>query len=154
MVLGKLSTAHEWLEVRYLEEDTELPSGRGRVGWVSGKVEEGADIPRIQSRDVEGIQRGRIGVGLCVVGIELDGLKVRLEALLQFNARLLRALSAAAITNHVSHGCARGIPASCGSVARSYLCSNMVARRSPCNLGRCRVVRQRVCEREVRKVVL
>lgn len=44
-----------------------------------------------------------------VVGIELDGLEVRLEALLQFDARLLRALSAAAITNHVSHGCAREV---------------------------------------------
>jgi hypothetical protein len=28
---------------------------------------------------------------------------------LQFDARLLRALSAAAITNHVSHGCAREV---------------------------------------------
>lgn len=73
-----------------------------------GRVEKEVDIPRIQSRDVKSIQRGRIVVGLCAVGVELDGLEVWLEALLQFDARLLRALSAAAITNHVSHGCARG----------------------------------------------
>ena len=70
-------------------------------------MEEGVDIPRIESRNVESIQRGRVVVGLRVVGIELDGLEIWLEALLQFDARLLRALSAAAITNHVSHECAR-----------------------------------------------
>lgn len=80
-------------------------------------MEEGVDIPRIESRNVESIQRGRVVVGLRVAGIELDSLEIWLEALLQFDARLLRALSAAAITNHVSHGCARGVAASCGSVA-------------------------------------
>lgn len=87
---------------------------------LDGRVEKAVDIPRIQSRDVKSIQRGRIVVGLCVVGVELDGLEVWLEALLQFDARLLRALSAAAITNHVSHGCARAESPSqlwqCGSL--------------------------------------
>jgi hypothetical protein len=86
-------------------------------GWGGGEGE--YDIPRIQSRDVEGIQRRGIGVGLRRVGVELDGFEVWLEALLQFDARLLRALSAAAITNHVSHGiCARFLSQlwQCGSL--------------------------------------
>jgi hypothetical protein len=78
---------------------------RSWLGWGGGEKE---DIPRIQSRDVEGVQRRAIGVGLRSVWVEFDGLEVWLEALLQLDARLLRALSAAAITNHVSHGmCAR-----------------------------------------------
>lgn len=79
-----------------------------RRSWLGerGGGEAEYDIPRIQSRDVEGIQRR--GMGLRSGWIELDGFEVWLEALLEFDAQLLRALSAAAITNHVSHGiCAR-----------------------------------------------
>lgn len=50
----------------------------------------------MQRRDIQGVQRRRIG--LCGRrrrrAWEFDGLEIRLEGLLQFDARLLRALSA------------------------------------------------------------
>lgn len=127
----------------------------GRRSWLGecGGGEE--NIPRIQSRDVEGIQRRRIGVGLRRVGVELDGLKVWLEALLEFDARLLRALSAAAITNHVSHGIRTRILSQlwqCGSLlpVLEHGCRTLTMQRREVLKG----LGRRVCEREVRKVLM
>ena len=128
-----------------------------RRSWLGerGGGEAEYDIPRIQSRDVEGIQRRGIGVGLRRVRVELDGFEVWLEALLQFDARLLRALSAAAITNHVSHGMRARMLSQlwqCGSLlpVLEHGCRplTMQCRKMLMCLGR------RVCEREVRKVLM
>ena len=123
--------------------------------WLGERGGGEENIPRIQSRDVEGIQRRRIGVGLRGVGIELDGIEVWLEAVLEFDARLLRALSAAAITNHVSHGMRARMLSQlwqCGSLlpVLEHGCRplTMQCRKMLMCLGR------RVCEREVRKVLM